>query len=81
MTMSTIDTGFREIVSGSASVDTINVLTGAISAMQVQNTTVHLYLRAHTPLKVRIGVQWSNNPHEFTGAATYFAAGYTSAAG
>lgn len=70
MTDRQLDTPVTELVSGDSATDTTNPLTDAIPAEH----------RALTLIKVRIGVQFSNNPLEFTDTPKELT-GYVTAAG
>ncbi len=78
---SIIDTGFQDIVAADATADLNNPITGPILACTLKNVKVAVLLRAIVGLKVRIGVQFSNNPMEFLDAPKELSGTYWTAAG
>ena len=76
-----IDTGFQDIVAADTTADLSNPLTGPILACTLKNVKLSALLRAVVGLKMRIGVQFSNNPMEFTDAPKELSATYWTAAG
>jgi hypothetical protein len=79
--MRTIDTGYVDILSSSSSADTSNVLTGAIPCYDIREVQADVFIRAKTLCQVRIGVQFSTNPLNFTDAPKELAAAYKSTLG
>ena len=74
------DSGVLDFISGDATTDVITPLSGPMPSGDWGTVTVDLWLRALTA-KVRIGVQFTNNPSEFTAAAKELAVTYVTAVG
>lgn len=78
---SMIDTGVQDIVAADDTADLSNPLTGPILACTLKKVKVAAMLRAIVGLKMRVGVQFSNNPMEFTDAPKELTAAYWNTAG
>ena len=79
--MRTIDTGYVDILSCSSSADTMTVLTGAIPAYDLRDVAADVFIRAKTLCQVRIGVQYSHNPFNFSDTPKELWASYKSTLG
>jgi len=79
--MRTIDTGYLDLLSASSTNDTLNAVTGALPVFDIWNVQADVFIRARTLCQVRMGVQFSNNPFEFTDAAKELSATYFTNAG
>ena len=79
--MRTIDTGYLDILSASSTADTITPISGALPAFDIRDVQADVFIRARTSCQVRVGVQFSNNPFEFTDAAKEIVAAYYTNAG
>lgn len=70
------DSGILDFVSRDTAIEVVSVLGGPMLAGDWGTFTIDLWLRALTATKARIGVQFSNNPAEFTDAPKELAATY-----
>jgi hypothetical protein len=76
-----IDTGFQDIVAADNAADLSNPLTGPILAYTLKNVKLAAELRAIVGLKMRVGIQFSNNPMEFTDTPKELSGTYWNTAG
>jgi hypothetical protein len=75
------DSGIMEFVTGDSSTEVVSALSEPMRSGDWDAVTIDLWLRALAGAKVRVGVQFSNNPFEFTDTAKEFAATYVTANG
>jgi len=76
------DTGMIGVISDDPTNDVANPITPTIRAIDLKDLMIDVWIGARTKAQVRIGIQFSDNPIDFSGGVQKeFTAGYLSTAG
>lgn len=75
------DTGMIEVVSDDPNNDVVNPITQVFRGIDLKDVLFDVWIGARTKCQVRLGIEWSDNPIDFSGSVKKeLAAGYLTTA-